>query len=486
MQGKIFLNTRSGQQLKNGAYPLICELTANGQQKPFSLKMKFHIEDWDFNKQEPKKDKTRQFLIRKKKSLLDSLLLKALDDNSITINYIKSALNGKLELNETGKVDFINFGFELSKEKKEIVSSKGIKKEGNAESYITALNQLKKFKSQIDISEVDYNLLTEFKNQKLKLGNKKNTVAAYMRALRAIYNECTRRHKIKPEHNPFEGVFSGISVKKNRTKKRNLSAESIKLLESFEGNLVKGQQLAIDLFLLQFYFGGQDLTDIYHLEKKQLSKNGRVYFTRGKLDEGGYEFDLKIFNKTNILLNKFISRDNFLIPGRKDYTGYKNYRSRVNNNLDKTQKRYNEHIQLIESLTGKEYHKLELLPLGGKITTKVARHTFSTIANRKYIEPDLLRALMGHERDDVDTIYKDVYPEEERDKFHSEIIATSNIKLETKLVYQLEYFNEKNTRSWKYKYFDKQPSLKEITDQTTLKKYSQPRYFKKIYLLKKQ
>ncbi|AUC13666.1 hypothetical protein BTO06_00240 [Tenacibaculum sp. SZ-18] len=488
MQGKIYLNTRKGQQLKNGNYPLVCEITWNSNQKPFSLKMNFPKEEWDFNKQLPKKNKTKQLIVNNKRSLLDSLLLKSLIDSSIDFNYIKNALTGKLELGNSNstnlKIDFIKFGYELAEIKKKEVNAKGIVKEGNGESYITALNQLKKFKNPIYISEIDYKLLSEFKNQKLILGNKKNTLKAYLSALRAIYNECKRQHKLKFDHNPFEGIFTGITVKKNRTKKRNISKEAIKILESLEGNFVKGQQDSINLFLLQFYFGGQDLTDIYYLEKKSISNLDRAYFMRGKLDDGGYEFDLKIFSKTKRILNQFLSRDNFVIPGRKDYKGYTNFRKRINANLKRIQLRYNHHIDNIERITSKKYHKLELLPLGGPITTKVARHTFSTIANRMYVEPDLLRSLMGHERDHVDTIYKDVYPEEERDKYHLKIIDTSDIQISKFYIYQLEYLNSERKRNYKYKYFKNIPSQKKLID-TNGKIYIEPNYFKRIFLIEK-
>jgi hypothetical protein len=66
--------------------------------------------------------------------------------------------------------------------------------------------------------------------------------------------------------------------------------------------------------------------------------------------------------------------------------------------------------------------KIEVLPVGGFIRIKVARHTFATIGKQLVVETDLLRELMGHERKDVDTIYKDKYPENVRDLAHEKII----------------------------------------------------------------
>jgi hypothetical protein len=67
-----------------------------------------------------------------------------------------------------------------------------------------------------------------------------------------------------------------------------------------------------------------------------------------------------------------------------------------------------------------------VLPDGGYMGVKVARHTFANIAKGLMIEPDVIRELMGHERDDVDNYYKDKYPEMIRDNALFEIISWFN------------------------------------------------------------
>jgi len=66
--------------------------------------------------------------------------------------------------------------------------------------------------------------------------------------------------------------------------------------------------------------------------------------------------------------------------------------------------------------------EIKIQPLGGNLGIKVARHTFANIGKRLGIEEDMLRELMGHERDDIDNFYKDRYPEEERDLAQLKII----------------------------------------------------------------
>ena len=66
---------------------------------------------------------------------------------------------------------------------------------------------------------------------------------------------------------------------------------------------------------------------------------------------------------------------------------------------------------------------IEVMPLGGNLGVKVARHTFANIAKNLFLEPDLIRELMGHERDDVDNYYKDRFPEKVRDEALFKIIG---------------------------------------------------------------
>ena len=159
-----------------------------------------------------------------------------------------------------------------------------------------------------------------------------------------------------------------------------------------------------DLFLLQFYFGGQDLIDIYYLKTKNIH-NKRVFFQRAKIADRGYEFDLSIIDKAQKIINKY-NADPYLFPGRKDYTGYLTFRNR-----------YGRYLIKIQTQLG-----IDVLPKGGNLGIKVARHTFAMRGKLLFVDPDLLRELMGHERDDVDNYYKDRYPEKVRDQAQKQII----------------------------------------------------------------
>ena len=396
MRYKIKLDDRANQKRKNG-FPVVVFLSQNSERKKVILNLFSEAEDWDFEKQLPKNDRKAVLEIMKKKLLLDHMLLDIDAGEFYSLDRAKNTLLGFAAAPSADPVSFFDFADMFIQEKR---NGNNI---STALGYENAINRLRTFRSNLSFSDIDYNLLNKFKAWRLADGNSKSTVHTYLRKYRTIWNEAVRRGFVSGK-NPFEGVFQGITVKANRTKKRNISKASIQKLEGVQG-LTMYHQRAVDLFLLLFYFGGQDLKDVYYLENTQIN-NGRIYFVRGKLSGNGYEFDLKIVPKAQKIIDRYKVAGKYLFPWRKDFAGYKSFRDNLRRSMDL--------IQTEQSI--------DVLPLGGHIRIKVARHSFATIAKNLFVDTDLLRELMGHERDDVDTIYKDKYPEEMRDAAQLKII----------------------------------------------------------------
>lgn len=305
---------------------------------------------------------------------------------------------------------FLDFAKELVAEMKQIASKFDAKKDvvsrnriaGNAKVYENFINQVKPFVGGVALADLNYDLINRFKNYQIGIGNSKNTVHQYLRTFRAIYNKGILKHDLV-DKKPFAGVFGGLKVKSYQNKKKYITKESILLLEQLQ--LKTKTQLYVDIWLLQFYFGGCDLIDIYYM-KRMMVRKGRVYFERGKTGTGML-IDLKIHPKAEAILKKLDNPTEWLIAGRKDIKGYENFRGRYAKKL----------IEVQQEL------KIDVMPTGGNIGSKVARHTFATMAKNLNLEPDLIRELMGHERDDVDQYYKDRFPEAVRDEALFRIIG---------------------------------------------------------------
>lgn len=311
---------------------------------------------------------------------------------------------------DVSDVDFLEAAQQLVGEMESLASQFGKRGQltdrnkllGNIKVYQNVLKQSAPFLKNYTVTQLDYAVLMRFRNYQTGIGNSKSTVHQYLRTLRTIYNKIVLKHQLH-DKKPFTGVFANLKVKSYQSKKKSISREALQVLEGVQ--LPGAKQQYVNLFLLQFYFGGCDLIDLYFMKRLQIRKN-RVYFERGKTNTG-LMIDLAIHPKASKLLAYFENTTEWVFPGKKEKTSYETYRGRYAKTLIEVQRLYN----------------IEVLPLGGNLGGKVARHTFANLGKQLGIDADLLRELMGHERDDVDNFYKDKYQEAVRDEALFKIIG---------------------------------------------------------------
>lgn len=324
---------------------------------------------------------------------------KAVTKSFKSITDLDRALSFFLHLPETKSKDFYLFA------DSEVARMRKLERVGNADAYAYAVAELKKFCPFLDFDDIDRYLLENFKRHKVTAGLKNTSVRTYLYEIRAIYNTAVRLGMCEDKQ-PFKGLFLDLQVRKRRTRNEYLNADGLKKLNGIEV-LTSAQKRAIDLSLLQFYLGGLDLIDVYYLKTKQL-KGDRVFLRRTKLGVKGYDFDVRIYPAAQLIFENYrTDKNGYVFPWRKSDIAYRTFRSTHNNILKRLQVN----------------NGIDLMPNGGKLTSKIMRHTFATLAKFKNINEDIIREIMGHERDDIDTVYKDKYPEKVRDAAHLKIIG---------------------------------------------------------------
>ncbi len=289
----------------------------------------------------------------------------------------------------------------------EISKLRNVGRDGAADEYLYARNQFKSYSPGLTFEEITVDYLQGFKAYKMKSTSNK-TVKNYLSVLRALWNKADVDPKTNiPNTTPFKNIFTGLHTKRRRKKNRYLDKKGLLQLENDLDVLSKVERRAVLLGLLQFYLGGANLIDVYYLREDQFFGE-RVMLTRRKLGRFMEEFDVKVFPRTREIINELSGpKDGYLFPWRKSHTGYKTFRRNHYDDLLSAQNKLN----------------IGLLPINEKLNSNTFRHSFATIAKFEGVDPDIIRELMGHERDDIDTVYKDKFPEKIRDEGHWKIIS---------------------------------------------------------------
>lgn len=277
---------------------------------------------------------------------------------------------------------------------------------GNRDVNRNSLNQFKKFFPEIKFADLNYSTVLSFRQHYENAGASKRTIVHYISQLKSMYNKGVRKYKLN-DTQPFKYTLDNLTIKSFNAKKKYIEIEDIKKLENFK-SIYKATERNRDLFLLQFYFGGCDLIDLYFLPMTALFKD-RVLIERSKT---GQVANLKLHPKAKEIINRYkCDSGNWVFPWDKDRKKYLVFLSNYFLSLKRIQARLD----------------IKILPTGGNLSVKVARHTFGNRAKQLMIDTDIIRELMVHERNDVDNFYKDKFSEEVRDQALFKIIDTGSI-----------------------------------------------------------
>jgi hypothetical protein len=403
---KIEIKLFTNENLTAEGYPLVVQLSHQGKRKrknlAFCHEKHFIADGSTISEKHPDYDMLAPILMNLKLKARKLILLNYTD--------IEKAYE-ELFAVDFSQIGFVDYAKDLIAEMEQMAAQmkkfdlKGSNKiSGNVKVYSNVIAQFGNFAQNTSLQNLDYETLLRFKNYNISIGNSKSTIHLYLRTLRTIYNKGIMMHRLVDEK-PFARLFDGLKTRSYDSQKKYLDREAIYELETTKLFMGTAKQKYLDLFLLQFYFGGCDLIDIYYLKERQLRK-GRVVFERTKTNTGT-RIDLKLHPNAVKIIDRNKTAGEWLFPWGKEKNEYEIFRRTYQRAL----------IYIQQKLA------IEVQPDGGHIAVKVARHSFANRAKTLMIETDITRELMGHERDDVDNYYKDKYPEKVRDLALFEIIS---------------------------------------------------------------
>ncbi|MBN2638740.1 MAG: site-specific integrase [Bacteroidales bacterium] len=381
---------RTDKQNKQGQHPVVIQVVHHRKKRTVSLGHYLYTNEWDSDDEKA----IEKSNIKEYKLYLQRL-------NSVIAKKISTIKKAIVDLEETGNaftVDSIMQQFKrqqnsatfFSYGERIVQKLEDTGRLGNATYYETSLNAFKKFRDYRDLTfdELTYKMVLAFEEYLQNNNCKVNSIAAYMKAIRAIYNTAIKEGDARQELYPFNKYH----IKLEKTVKRAIVKGSITSMKELDLSQRPDLIWVRDIFLFSFYCRGMSFIDVAFLKVSNI-ENDRINYARNKTHQ---KFSIKLTDPIREIISRYndlSDPESFLFPIIKEehkspYQSYNNGRSLVNNKL-------------------KEIGKL--LGLNVPLTTYVSRHSWATIAKRSGIPTAIISEGLGHETERTTQIYLDSF-----------------------------------------------------------------------------
>jgi len=398
---KLSMDSRRAQTHERN--PIVIRLTHKGQSTSISTNVKLTPNEWDQAKGKVTKAHPdfKTLNIHLKNRLL-SLEKKALELPSTfdgaSAGEFKDALLNKKKVTDITFKEFAS---------KEIQTLRDQERFGNAKSYEAALNRLTKFTGNaLPLNKINYTLICDFEAHLLKDGLTKNSVAVYMREVRALLNKAIKKDLLDKATYPFNKYI----IKGEKTVSRAITKDDLEKIRCQA--LIAGSKLwhSRNIFFLIFNLIGISFIDLALLTNDSI-QNRRIVYRRRKT---GKIYSIKLTAEAESLLNFYRGESKYLISSF---------------NLDSVSKQ--DEIEMIHQKLKvcnkylKDLGKLVSLPI--PLTTYVARYSWANIAKASGYSKDLIAEALGHEYGNAITgIYLDSYGDEVIDGVNEKVNQFQN------------------------------------------------------------
>lgn len=282
---------------------------------------------------------------------------------------------------------FLNFADRI------IIGLKRNDKIRTAETYEATVNSFRRFlqhrgricenlrSDDILLDSIDTELAESYQAWLESTGIVPNTISFYNRIMRAIYNRAVDRELID-NRSPFRHVYTGI----DKTVKRALPLETIRIIRTMELSSWPNLDFARDMFMLSFFMRGMSFIDMAFLRKTDLC-DGYITYRRRKT---GQILTVQWTDEMQQIIEKYPpTHSDYLLPIIRDSVFnervyYRNAAYNINHNLKR-----------IAVMAG----------ISARLTMYVARHSWASAAHAKGIPVNIISEGMGHDSETTTRIY---------------------------------------------------------------------------------
>lgn len=367
MKAKIVIDTRRSK--KDGTFPVVIEVR-NKDKIRIATPYSTAPENWkngEFTRSESNHQR-KNIILRDMLNRVERFILQLEDEDcELTDSELRRKLaeiiSGEERKKEKTFLDYLD-EFIALKEKK-----------GTIEVYRMTRAKIEAFDPSCTFKSMDKKWLMRFEEWLKNCGMKTNAVAIHLRNIRAVFN-----YAIDEEYTTLY-PFRRFTIKKEETRKRNLTVEQLRTLRDYPCE--EYQKKYRDIFLLMFYLIGINAADLFLARKKDVV-NGRLEYKRAKT---GKLYSILIQPEAQAIIDRYAGTGEYLLNVMDDYANYKDFLHRMNLGLR----------QIGEMKRSGRGGKKERQPLFPDISSYWSRHTWATLASQLDTPKDVISEALGHE-----------------------------------------------------------------------------------------
>ena len=285
---------------------------------------------------------------------------------------------------------------------------------GTAVSYQTAYYAIGKFRGNLRFVDITVNYLKDYEQWMLQQDYSKTTVGIYIRSLRTIFNEAAENKIIKKEKcYPFGKRRYQIPTSRNV--KKALRLEDVAKIYRYEPECIQ-EAKAKDFWLFSYLANGINPKDITFLKYKNL-EDEYIVFERAKT-ENTTRSNPKIIS---VFISEEIKR---IIStwGNPDTTPGNYIFPILEHGI--TPLRQYELVELFIRSINEWMDKIRIkLKIERRVSTYVARHTFSTVMKRSGVSTEFIQEALGHTDIRTTENYLDSFEKEIKKEYAAKLLA---------------------------------------------------------------
>lgn len=292
---------------------------------------------------------------------------------------------------------------------------------GTAECYDTSFRAFKKFKGNVPIKAVTKTYLMQFERWMLRRGCSKTTIGIYLRNMRAIFNEAIDQGIVLPDLYPFGKKKYRIPTGRNI--KKAIPVRDLQRIYNYPcdpDNI--SEQKAKDFWLFSYFINGINVADIVKLRYKNIHGDFIIY-ERAKTERTLREDPVLIKAVINDDVRRIIAK-----WGNKDKSP-DNYIFPILNPASDAYEQHNQKKLFLRLVNDWLEHIKTSLQLDRKLTTYVARHTFSTVMKNSGASIRFIQEALGHQAQSTTENYMDGFDDETNIKWAANLELFKSVDL---------------------------------------------------------